>query len=97
MNQNLDPSAHGPNPARRHPDGRDSHTDFHKYAFIWSPGKIEFYRDDILVATHTKVVPSEPAPFLFNHWGTNNVNWGGLATPGVERSMWVKSFKFTPL
>lgn len=77
--------------------GIQPHTGFHKYVFIWSPGKVEFYRDDVLVATHTKVVPSEPAPFLFNHWGTNNVNWGGLATPGVERTMIVKSFSFTPL
>ena len=77
--------------------GIQPHTGFHKYGFVWSPGKIEFYRDDVLVATHTKVVPSEPAPFLFNHWGTNNTDWGGLATPDVERVMIVKSFSFTPL
>lgn len=73
------------------------HQGFHKYAWVWSPGKIEFYRDDVLVATHTKVVPSEACPVILNHWGTNDVNWGGTATPGVDRYMFVKSFKFTPL
>lgn len=73
------------------------HKEFHTYGFRWTPGKIEFMRDGAFVAIHLNVVPSEPAPFLFNHWGTNNINWGGLATPGVERKMWVKSFKFTPL
>ena len=73
------------------------HQDFHTYAWIWSPSKIEFYRDNVLVATHAKVVPSESCPVILNHWGTNDVNWGGLATVGVDRYMYVKSFKFTPL
>jgi len=73
------------------------HMRFFKYAFVWSPGKVEFYRDDALIATHTKVVPSAPAPMMFNHWGTNSVNWGGLATLDVTRYMYVKSFTFTPL
>jgi len=70
------------------------HGRFFKYAFIWSPGKVEFYRDDVLIATHTKVVPTEACPVMINHWGTNNVNWGGLAMLGVDRFMYVKSFTF---
>jgi beta-glucanase (GH16 family) len=70
---------------------------FHKYAFVWSPGKIEFYRNGALIATHTKVVPTEAAPMMFNHWGTHNKNWGGLATPNVDRYVYIKSFKFVPL
>ena len=73
------------------------HHGFHRIAFVWTKGKIEFYRDGVLVATHMKIVPSVPAPFLFNHWGTNDLNWGGLATPGVDRFMYIKSFNFTPL
>lgn len=70
---------------------------FISYKFVWKPGSIEFYRNNVLISTHTKVVPTEPAPFLFNHWGTNDATWGGEATPGVDRYMWVKRFSFTPL
>jgi beta-glucanase (GH16 family) len=73
------------------------HESFHTYKFVWSPGKIVFWRDGAVIATHTKVVPSAAAPMMFNHWGTNNPNWGGTATPGVDRFMYVKSFSFTPL
>lgn len=78
-------------------NGKLPHEDFFKYKFVWMPGKIEFYRDDILIGTHTKVVPTEPASVMINHWGTDNVDWGGKATVGVERTMWVKNFKYTPL
>lgn len=73
------------------------HEQFFKYTFNWMPSKIEFYRDDVLVATHTKVVPSLPGKVMLNHWGTDNVNWGGLATLNMTRYMWVKSFKYWPL
>jgi beta-glucanase (GH16 family) len=79
------------------PTGALPHEAFFDYKFVWTPGKIQFYRNNVLIGTHTKVVPTEPAPFMFNHWGTNNVNWGGLATPDVTRYMWVKNFRFTPL
>jgi len=70
---------------------------FFTYRFVWSPGKIVFSRDGVIVATFTNVVPTQPAQFIFNHWGTNDPNWGGTATPGVDRFMYVKSFSFTPL
>jgi len=70
---------------------------FHTYKYIWKPGKVTFYRDGELISVHTKVVPEKPAPFLFNHWGTNSLDWGGLASPGKTRYMYVKSFSFTPL
>lgn len=79
------------------PSSGKPHERFFKYAFKWLPGKIEFYRDGVLVATHTQVVPVLPAAVMINHWGTNNANWGGLATPGTTRYMWVKSFSYTPL
>lgn len=73
------------------------HQAFFDYKVIWAPGKIEFYRNNVLIGTHTKVVPTDAAPFMFNHWGTNGPDWGGLATPDVTRYMWVKNFTYTPL
>ncbi len=73
------------------------HYGFHAYSLTWGPGLVKFYRDGALIATHTRVVPTEPAPFVFNHWGTVDPTWGGAATPDVPRYMFVKSFSFTPL
>ena len=68
---------------------------FHVYKYIWSPGKVEYYLDGLLVGTHTTDVPTAPAYPMMNHWGTNNANFGGVATPGIDRYMWVSNFKFT--
>lgn len=73
------------------------HQQFCKYRFVWSPGQIEFWRDGELITTHKRVVPTQEARVMINHWGTNSVDWGGLATPNVERFMYVKSFKYAPL
>lgn len=73
------------------------HQRFHAYRYVWSPGKVVFFRDNVVIATHTRIVPEAPAPFLFNHWGTNSKDWGGLATPNVIRYMYIKNFSFTPL
>lgn len=77
--------------------GRPPHEGFHDYKIVWVPGMISFYRDGTLIATHQGIVPTQPAPFLFNHWGTNDPKWGGLATPGVDRYMYIKEFIYTPL
>jgi beta-glucanase (GH16 family) len=77
--------------------GKLPHEGFHDYKFVWTPGIVKFYRDNALISTHKHVVPSEPAPFMFNHWGTNSEKWGGVATPGVDRYMYVESFSYTPL
>lgn len=77
--------------------GTFPHEEFFTYSYRWNPGKIEFFRDGVLVATHTGVVPSMAATPMINHWGTNNANWGGLATPNVDRYMYVKKFSFTPM
>jgi endo-1,3-1,4-beta-glycanase ExoK len=70
---------------------------FHSYKFVWSPGKIDFYLDGAFVSTHTVNIPSSPAYILVNHWGTNNTKWGGLATTGVERYLYISRFTYTPL
>ena len=68
----------------------------HKLKYMWEPGKITWYVDGTRVAVHTQNIPSRPAPFLFNFWGTNNPLWGGVATHGI-RHMIITSFSFKPL
>jgi endo-1,3-1,4-beta-glycanase ExoK len=69
---------------------------FHHYKFVWIPGQITFYIDGVLVSTHTSNVPSSPSYIMVNHWGTNSTGWGGLATEGVQRYLYVSSFTYTP-
>jgi endo-1,3-1,4-beta-glycanase ExoK len=69
---------------------------FHHYKFVWVPGRIDYYIDGTLVSTHTSNVPSTPAYVMINHWGTNSTGWGGLATLGTERYLYVSSFTYTP-
>jgi len=69
---------------------------FHHYKFVWVPGRIDYYLDGVLVSTHTSNIPSAPAYIMVNHWGTNSTGWGGLATPGVQRYLYVSSFTYTP-
>jgi len=89
--------ASNPNQSIKVPTVPAPHVEFKKYKFVWTPQGTTFYINGVEACRHTKVIPSEPAPFLFNHWGTNSVDWGGVATPDVERYMWVKNFSFTPL
>ena len=70
---------------------------FFYYKFIWTAGQVLFYVNDVLKATITTDVPSHVAPAFINHWGTDFTGgWGGVATPGTVRWMWVSMFKFTP-
>lgn len=68
----------------------------HDFKIVWQPDEVDWYVDGQLVVTHTQSVPSAPAPFLFNMWGTNKSTWGGWATPGVLRYMHVTHFQYTP-
>jgi len=68
---------------------------FHHFKFIWAPGKIDFYLDGKFVSRHTANVPKAPAYILINHWGTNSKGWGGKATLGVQRYLYISSFKYT--
>ncbi len=70
---------------------------FHEYKFIWTAAKIEFYVDGTLVSTHTQHIPSAPAAALINLWGTNSKSFGGVATNGATRCLYVSSFSYTPL
>ena len=69
----------------------------HDFKIVWQPDEVDWYVDGQLIVSHTESVPSAPAPFLFNMWGTNNSAWGGWATPGTTRYMHITSFRYTPL
>ena len=45
---------------------------------------------------HTPKQSQRPAPFLFNMWGTNQSTWGGMATIGPTRYMYISNFTYTP-
>ena len=70
---------------------------FHDYRFVWSPGMIRYYVDGILVSTHTTNVPSAPAYFMINHWGTNSPYWGGMATLGITRYFYISHAAYSPV
>lgn len=70
---------------------------FHTFTFIWKPDVITYFLDGKLVATHKEHVPTTSANFMINHWGTDNEDFGGLATPGATRYMIVDWVKYTSL
>jgi beta-glucanase (GH16 family) len=67
---------------------------FHTYKFVWSATSVKFYVDGILKSTCTSGIPTVAAVIDINFYGTNDTQWGGLATVGVTRYMYVKSAKF---
>ena len=73
----------------------EADSEFHEYKYVWSAAKIEFYVDGALVSTHTEHIPSAPAAAMVNLWGTNSTSFGGLATDGVTRYLYVSSFSYT--
>jgi len=59
----------------------------HDFKIVWKVDEIAWCIDGQLMVTHTRDLPTVPAPFRFNVWGTNKVTYGSLATPGVTRYM----------
>lgn len=74
----------------------DISTAYHTYKFVWEPGKVTYYVDDVPITNHVNNVPDAPAYFMINHWGTNNPFWGGEATTGVTRYYYVDWASYTP-
>ncbi len=68
--------------------------EFHVYTFVWSATSIKFYIDGVLKSTCTSGIPTAAAVIDINFYGTNDIQWGGLATVGVTRYMYVNSVKF---
>ena len=75
-------------------DGYDATND-HTISYVWTPTEITWLLDGVQVAQHQEFIPSQAAPFLFNFWGTNRTEWGGVATPGT-RHMTIVSFSYQP-
>lgn len=69
---------------------------FHTFKYVWERGRISYYVDGVLKATHTTNVPTAAAYFMINHWGANSPSFGGLATPGVTRCFYVDWVRYTP-
>lgn len=69
---------------------------FSHYKFVWRPSGITYFINNKQVAEHTSVVPSAACPVYINHWGTDNEDFGGAATPGIDRYLFVSYFRFTP-
>ena len=67
---------------------------FHRYKFVWAPASIKFYIDGVLKAICTSGIPTAAAVIDINFYGTNDTKWGGVATVGVTRYMYVNSVKF---
>lgn len=68
----------------------------HVYKFVWTRGNISYYIDGNFVGAHTTNVPSAPAYFWINHWGTNYEYWGGFADTTAARHMYVTQASYTP-
>lgn len=89
------------------PTGSCKHTDataprhlgegFHAYTVIWTPKAVEWYVDGQIVARHTDHVPTALASVIIQHRGTNSPLWGGNASVGKPRYMYIKSFTYSPL
>ena len=67
---------------------------FHRYKFVWSATSVKFYIDGVLKSTCTSGIPTIAAVIDINFYGTNDTKWGGLATVGVTRYMYVNGVKF---
>jgi endo-1,3-1,4-beta-glycanase ExoK len=68
----------------------------HDFKIVWRSDHVDWYVDGQKIVSHTQAVPSAPAHFIFNLWGTNKSTWGGPASPGVTRYMYISNFKYTP-
>ncbi len=66
------------------------------YKFVWSRSRVRFYVDNVLAAESRNNVPSAPAHFMINHWGTNSPWFGGTATLDSTRYFYIDSVKYTP-
>jgi beta-glucanase (GH16 family) len=71
------------------------YNDFMTYKFVWEPGLIRFYIDDVLFATHTTNVPVVPGLFMIQIFGRDFQFFGGPATAGT-RYFYIDHVSYTP-
>jgi beta-glucanase (GH16 family) len=69
---------------------------FHRYGFLWQPGRLEWTADGQVIQTITdpKQVPKEPGHLFFNNW-TGSRNWGG-GPPAADNTMIIDWCRFHP-
>jgi beta-glucanase (GH16 family) len=71
--------------------------EFKTYQFEWKQDGITFSVDGIPQVIHRTDMPQAPAYFMINHWGADRPDgFGGKATIGVERYLYVDWVKYTP-
>ncbi len=70
--------------------------DFRTYKFVWEPARITFFINDQWQAEHTTNVPNSAAHFMIVIRGTNDASWGGTATIGTPRYLYVDWVRYTP-
>jgi hypothetical protein len=63
----------------------------------WAKDSVVWEINGLSIATHIQKIPSAPAYFLFNFWGTNSPGWGGLATLNTPRTLEISNFSFLPV
>lgn len=54
------------------------------FAFLWLSDSVSFFVDGLKLHTHSIVVPTQPAPIILNHWGTNSAGFGGIKTASTR-------------
>jgi beta-glucanase (GH16 family) len=70
---------------------------FHKYKITWSASRLDYYIDSVLVSSTKSNIPSVNAHPTINFYGTNSSAWGGPATVGTSRYMYVSSFSYSSI
>ena len=70
--------------------------DFRTYKFVWEPTRITFFINDQWQAEHTTNLPRAAAYFMIVIRGTNQLDWGGTATIGTPRYLYVDWVRYTP-
>ena len=70
--------------------------DFRTYKFVWEPTRITFFINDQWQAEHTTTLPHAAAYFMIVIRGTNVTSWGGSATLGTPRYLYVDWVRYTP-
>lgn len=72
----------------------DPTSQYFEYGFNWYANKVDFFVDEVIVATQTHGIPSDKGKLIFNHW-TGNPFWGG-SPPTDVATMQVDAVWHTP-
>src|SRR5207244_1543910 len=70
--------------------GSDLTQAVHKYRFEWGLDSVRFFYDDVLVASQTASIPTQPAYIILNLW-VGSSTWGGVITPNTTQYEYVTS------